>query len=480
MKNYSIWLDGMEESNVKVLNEDKDVDVIIIGGGITGLSVAYNLFDSNLKVCLVERNLVGHGVSSRTTGKLTYLQELIYSKLNKNFNTDKVRLYLNSQKDAIKIVKDIVDKYKIDCDLKRVDSYVYTNIEKEVKNIENEKDLLDFFGIDVFESKTLPNNKKCKKAIYVKDTYVFHPLKYIYGLKKIVENKIDIYEKTCINKVEKENNNYICKTDKYKIKAKKVVFATHYPYFLIPYLFPLKCYLEKSYITAFKLNKTYNFSAITSSKPVESIRYHNNYEIYLSNSHNLCVKNDDKNNFKKVMDKIDIKPDFIWSNKDIITSDNIPYIGTIDENMYISTGYNTWGMTNSAIGGKIIGDLILSNKNKYIKLFSPNRSLNIFKIMNFPLNISSNIKSFVGSKINKNKSWYKNIKFKKIEGKEVGIYIDENKKEHIVYNKCPHLKCGLTFNEVEKTWDCCCHGSRFDIDGNCIEGPSNYSITYKK
>ena len=124
MKNYSIWLDGMKESTVKVLNENKDVDVIIIGGGITGLSVAYNLFDSNLKVCLVERNLVGHGVSSRTTGKLTYLQELIYSKLNKNFNTDKVRLYLNSQKDAIKIVKDIVDKYKIDCDLKRVDSYV--------------------------------------------------------------------------------------------------------------------------------------------------------------------------------------------------------------------------------------------------------------------------------------------------------------------------------------------------------------------
>lgn len=81
----------------------------------------------------------------------------------------------------------------------------------------------------------------------------------------------------------------------------------------------------------------------------------------------------------------------------------------------------------------------------------------------------------------KQKNWYpSNIKFEKRNSKNITIYIDDNKEEHIVYNICPHLKCSLIFNEIEKTWDCPCHGSRFDIDGKSLEGPSNYNITYKE
>ena len=138
-------------------------------------------------------------------------------------------------------------------------------------------------------------------------------------------------------------------------------------------------------------------------------------------------------------------------------------------------------MTNSNLAGFIIKDIILKNDNKYIELFSPKRNINLAKIINFPINIFNNTKSFIGSKLNKNKSWYSsNIIFKKYKGKEIAIYIDENKNKHIVYNKCPHLKCSLVFNEIEKTWDCPCHGSRFDIDGNVIEGPSNYNINFKE
>ena len=171
----------------------------------------------------------------------------------------------------------------------------------------------------------------------------------------------------------------------------------------------------------------------------------------------------------------------MWSNKDIITSDYLPYIGLIEDNLLIATGYNTWGMTNSTIAGSVISDIILNKENKYINLFNPKRSFNMGKLLNFPLVLGSNVKSYVGSLINKNKSWYsENIKFMNLDGKSVGIYTDDKNKEHIVYNKCPHMKCGLIFNEVEKTWDCPCHGSRFDISGKCIEGPSNYDITYKK
>ena len=149
--------------------------------------------------------------------------------------------------------------------------------------------------------------------------------------------------------------------------------------------------------------------------------------------------------------------------------------------MLIGTGYNTWGMTNGSLAGKILSDIILKKENKYINLFNPMRKINKGKIINFPLILGSNAYSFIKSKIYKNKKWYPNtVRFEKRNGKNIAIYIDENKKEHIVYNLCPHLKCSLNFNEIELTWDCPCHGSRFDIDGNCIEGPSNYNITYKE
>ena len=141
--------------------------------------------------------------------------------------------------------------------------------------------------------------------------------------------------------------------------------------------------------------------------------------------------------------------------------------------MLIGTGYNTWGMTNGSIAGKILSDIILKRKNNYIELFNPKRGINLGKIINFPMIITSNIYSFTKSKLRKNKSWYpSNIKFETRNGKDIGIYIDENKKEHIVYNICPHLKCSLIFNQVEHTWDCPCHGSRFNYDGKNLYNPA--------
>ena len=121
---------------------------------------------------------------------------------------------------------------------------------------------------------------------------------------------------------------------------------------------------------------------------------------------------------------------------------------------------------------------INNETNKYTNIFNPNRVQDLFKIVK---NMYYNVIPYFTTKIHPNKSIYPpNVKFTKKNGEDVAIYIDEANVEHIVYNKCPHLKCSLIFNEVEKTWDCPCHSSRFDIDGNCIKGPSNYNITYKK
>lgn len=485
MKNTSIWLDGINKRNFKKLDRDIDVDVLVVGGGITGVSTAYHLSTGELSVCLVEKNKLLEGVTSKTTGKLTYLQENIYSKLVNFHGVEKSRLYLDSQKDAIKLVKGIIDSNRIECNLEKVNSYVFDY--DDIESVEKEISLLNDFGVDLKLSDVLPNGENINSSYFVSDTYVFHPLKYLSKLVDIcVDRGISFFEDTKIVSVDEEDNYFVCRSDDFTIKAKYVVIAVHYPYFLFPFLMPFKSYLEKSYIEAFKVDKNYKYSSINISKPIISTRFYENrediYKIHLTNSHNYCLKNDEEKNFEELLDSHNETADYVWSNKDIMTNDLLPYIGRLkNSNVLIGTGYNTWGMTNGSLAGKIISDIILNRKNRYIELFNPNRKLNLGSFLNFPVALFSSAYSFIKTKLSKNKEWYsERVRFEKRNGKDVGIYIDEENKEHIVYNLCPHMKCSLIFNEIEKTWDCPCHGSRFSIDGKSIEGPSNYDISFKE
>jgi len=485
LKNNSIWIEGITSNSYSKLDKDKFVDVLIIGGGMTGISTAYHLRNSSLKVCLVDRNEIGMGISSKTTGKLTYLQDLMYSKISKKHSDGVAKTYLNAQIDAIKLVKDIVNDNNIDCNFTKQKSYLFANSEIEVNKLKHEEALLKYMNVLVKEE-NIPLNIDNKYSISVSDTYYFHPVKYIKSLANICfNNKIEINENTNIKNITRDKDKYICFANDYKIYAKKVVLACHYPFFIIPFFFPIKGYLERSYISASLVGENKNISGINiSSNNSKSFRYYqnkDNYFIYLNGSHNLRSKYNLKNNFNnliKELNKMNIKPSYLWSNIDIITNDYLPYIGRLEDNLLIGTGYNTWGMTNSSIAGKILSDIILNKENKYIKLFDPYRKgINICSVGN---DIYSSLKPFTLNKLIKNKSFYKDkVFFTKRDGKNVAIYIDKNNKEHIVYNKCPHLKCSLIFNEVEKTWDCPCHASRFDIDGNVIEGPSCYNISYK-
>lgn len=483
MKRNSIWLDYLDKNNEKKLDKNISVDVLIIGGGISGVSALYYLRNSNLKVALVERDKIGSGVTSKSTAKITFLQENIYSKLKKYHSEETAKLYLEAECLAIKEITNIIKINNIDCDLEESSSCLFTDKEKEIKKLKAEKDLLEKFNIKTEEITT---DFDCKYAFKVSDTYVFNPIKYLNKLKEIIKNKnTSIYEDTNILEIRKEADYYLAKTTNNTIKCKYVVIASHYPFFLLPYLFPMKVSLEKSYIEAYQCSKNDKYNAINIGKPTKSIRYYTDkdktYKIELGESHNICIKNNELNNFHNLEKRINKERDYYWSNIDVMTSDFLPLIGALKDKILIGTGYNTWGMTNSTIAGMVLSDIILERENKYIKLFNPKRGINLANLFNFPIILSSNIYSFLNSKINLNKSWYsKNIRFDVRDGKKVAIYKDKEDIEHIVYIACPHLKCNLIFNEAELTWDCPCHGSRFDIDGKCIEGPSNYNISYKE
>ena len=235
MKNKSIWLETKKPKTNASLNQNIDVDILIIGGGLTGISTAYELKDSNQKICLVERNTIGQGTTGNTTGKLTFLQAIKYSKIQKIRNQKISKKYYESQIEALKIAENIIQKENIDCDFIKTTSYVYADAKKEIKKLTKEAKLLTKFKADI-----KINNNQNFKTISTENSFVFHPLKYLYALEEIcLKSNIAIYENTPIISLKKINNKYLCQTsNNYQIKANKVVIACHYPFFLFPFFMP--------------------------------------------------------------------------------------------------------------------------------------------------------------------------------------------------------------------------------------------------
>lgn len=486
MKNVSIWKDQTKVDKSKnILTSNTKTDILIIGGGISGLSTGIELLENNQKFIIVEKKQCGMGITSLSTGKLTFAQGLIYDKIMKNYNYITALKYYKSQKDAINKAYNNITKYDIDCDYEVVPSYVFTNNESDIVKIKKEQRFYDKAEVKYCEIYSLPNNYPLKYGLEFEDTAMFNPLKYVKGLKKVIEKSENkIFENTTVHEIKKLGKVYEVITDRGSIYAKKVIVTTHYPFFIIPGLIPFKTYIEKSYLLATSM-KSPKISAITSNKPTITMRnYGDNYFIFGSNSHSAASHYNFKKQFDELMKKysnhFDSEIKYMWSAHDVMTNDSIPYIGKVNnEQIYIATGFNKWGMTNGILSGRLISDLILKKFNPYTSIFSFKRKFSINRILNLIKNDCKTIFTLIATKIVKNHKFYDHAEVVNIDGEPVGIY-RHNGKEYKVKNTCPHMKCSLIFNEVEKTWDCPCHGSRFDIKGNVITGPSTYSIKLDK
>jgi len=492
MKNKSIWInDKVSNKCLSKLDKDIECDVLIIGGGMAGLSTAYHLMDSDKKIVLIEKDMCGMGATSKNTGKLTWMQGLIYSKLAKNYNDDVAKLYLDSQVDAINNVKKIIDDNKIDCHLMKTKSYVFSYTGNDYTDFSDEIKFYDKYDVKYKLLDKLPLKYDCRYVLETYDSYVFNPYEYLVGLKDIVKNKINIYEDTRCISVDKDMDNYVVLVDSgYKIRSKFVVVASHYPMFIIPFFTPFKTRVDRFFLSASKCNgNEKNVQIISNGKRSISMRYYNDdknkYLIYGRRNHSITTNLDVRDDYNELNQEYkknfgkDIE--YFYHTHDLMTYDSLPFIGRVDNNLFIATGFNKWGNTNGSIAGLVISDLINEKKNKYVCLFNPKRGLSFDKIKNlFFYNIEVGSR-YVINKICSNKGYYgDDVKIEYIDGKKCGVYIDKNGKNHIVSNICPHMKCNLVFNYIDRTWDCPCHASRFDIDGNIIYGPSVFDIRINK
>ncbi len=512
MKNKSIWISNkVHNKKMSKLDNDIECDVLIIGGGMAGLSTAYHMMDSDKKVVLIEKDKCGMGATSKNTGKLTWMQGLIYSKLSNNYNDQVAKLYLDSQIDAINNIKKIIDDNKIDCHLAKTNSYVFSYTGDDYVDFGDEMKFYDKYNIKYKLLDKLPIDYDCYYALETYDSYVFNPYEYLIGLKNIIKDKFDIYEDTRCISVDKDLNNYVVLVDNgYKIRSKFVVVASHYPMFIVPFFIPFKTRVDRFFIGASnydlsednalidkntdKINNNKNdnecdVQILSNGKRSISMRYYNddkdNYFIYGRRNHSIASKldiRDDYNELNKEYNKYFSKNiEYFYHTHDLMTYDSLPFIGRVDNNLFICTGFNKWGNTNGTIAGIVISDLINEKKNKYAGLFNPKRGLSFDKVKNlFLYNIEVGSR-YVINKICSNKGYYgDDVRIEYINGRKCGVYIDGKGNKHIVSNICPHMKCNLVFNYIDKTWDCPCHASRFDIDGNIIYGPSVFNIGIKE
>ncbi len=481
------------KKNTEVNN--KNYDVLIIGAGLTGLNTAYLLRNTGYKIGIIEGTNLGYGVSGYSSAKITVQHNLIYDYLINNFSFEEAKQYLRANLEGQNLIKEIIRENNIQCDYKEQTSHVYASKESEIDMLKNELKAYQKLSIDGFYSENIDIPNKALGAIGIKNQGQFNPIKYLYSLYNILKNNsyCEIYENVRALDIEPGSKGHVVKTQYGNVYANKIIVASHYPFDNDFGLFFLRLYQEKSYVMAVKTeNKPFDGMYINVNDPIYSMRYHfsdkENLLILAGGNHKVGLKDNEEDSYNEL--EIFLKQNFNnyeiksrWSTQDCMTYDKIPYIGKYSdniENIYVATGYNKWGITHSAASAIIIRNKILKIQDDLSEIYNPSRITPMLSSKEFFSNskdiatgfikrIASapddlfNVKSGEGKIVNYN-------------GKKVGVYKNESGDYFCINPICTHLKCALSFNEAEKTWDCPCHGSRFDIRGKILEGPAVHSL----
>ncbi|MBQ9298325.1 MAG: FAD-dependent oxidoreductase [Clostridia bacterium] len=493
----SYWIDSTKDFNIgSKIDDNYTADVCIIGAGICGLSTAYYLSKKGLKVIVIDKDDIGEKASGNTTAKITMQHGLIYDYLLTSFNENFARDYFNANKKAISNIKEIIDLENINCDFEYKQNLIFTTTEEDVEKIQNEVDAINLLSgkqdyTELLNSSDLPFN--ILAGVMTKNQAQFHPRKYMYGLANVIENNEGlIFTNSVVTDIKKDGEVYNCYSDEYTIKSKYVVLASHYPFINFPGLYFSKMYQVTSYAIAIETKKDLPSGMyISSNEPTISYRtakFGDKELLILSGgNHKTGYSPDSDENYgykfleqeaKKYFPDYEIK--YKWNTRDCISLDKIPYIGDFSNfmpNMYVATGFNKWGMTSSNVAANIIADSILGINNKYADVFNSTRLEPLKNKEEFKNMVNQVVKSFVTNRIKIPKEDISVIKndnggIIKIDGDSIGVYKDENGKIYAVNPTCTHLGCLLTWNNLDKTWDCPCHGSRFDYTGKNLYDPA--------
>ena len=479
----SVWRQTVDIKEREALSEEKHVDVIVIGAGMSGILTAYYLQKQGKNVIVLEADRIAGGQTENTTAKITAQHGYIYSLLSEKYNSDYAKLYAQANNMAIDEYDKLISNEKIECDFRRVNSYLYergnngTDSDKSVsEKLKKELSVAEQSGIKVNFVKNTALPFSVNGAICFENQAQFHPLKFINHLC----DKLVIYENTKVLKVK----GHEVRTNNGVLYGENIVFATHYPFPIVPGFYFAREHQERSYVIAVRGIPKWEGMYYSEEENGLSFRWFEDILLIGGGGHRTgkTKKEYGYSELKKQTDMIYPEYEEVchWSAQDCITHDELPFIGRFSvfhSYWYVASGFKKWGMTTSMISAQIICDMICGKENPYESLFTPwrchfwtftGRFMKDMGISSWGL-----IKGHFHIPVFRTKNPKQGEALIVRRGlKRYGLYHDNEGIVHKISVKCPHMGCELQWNGEEHTWDCPCHGSRFDCDGKLIDGPS--------
>jgi glycine/D-amino acid oxidase-like deaminating enzyme/Rieske Fe-S protein len=471
-------------------------DVVIVGGGITGVSTALLLQKAGKNCLLLEAQNLCFGTTGGTTAHLNTLLDTPYTTIQKNFSKEIAGKVADATAAAISLIRSNIKEYNIDCGFEEATAYLIALDEKQEKELEDVVEASAEAGLSVKYADEIPVPVPFVKAARFEGQAKFHPLRYVYGLARAFEEANGVILQGCRVTNLKHEEPLEIQTTLGLFKAKDIIYATHTPPGIN--LLHLRCAPYRSYAMAVTLTDD-NYPKDLSYDMIDPYHYYRTQEVdgqsYLivgGKDHKTGEEENTEHCFTALEATIrkhySVKEVvYKWSSQYFEPTDGLPYIGHLPahpDHVYVAAGYGGNGMTYSSVAALIFRSMLLNEEDPVIDtdLFDPNRLKPIAGFTNFVTHNTGVVKNFLGK-------WFSSDKVTemaelasgegrivKYENEKIGLYKDEKGALHAVSPVCAHMKCEVKWNSAELSWDCPCHGARYNIDGEVITGPADHSL----
>ncbi|PWT71533.1 MAG: (2Fe-2S)-binding protein [Bacteroidetes bacterium] len=489
----SLWQDHTQSYQIKNNNPgDRKFDVVIVGGGITGVSTALLLQIEGKKCALLESNSLCFGTTGGTTAHLNTVLDTPYSAIKRNFGNENCSLVANVAKEAIQLIKKNIDLYQINCGFEETSAFLFSQNKNQSKELEGIYRSCKELNIPIKKAKQIPVPLAFKNALEIKKQAKFNPTHYVMALAKEFEKAGGIVMDNC--RVSGSTTDvHSIETSQGVFTADYLIYATHIPPGLSVLNF--RCAPYRSYAMAVRLRENYPSELIYDMyDPYHYYRTQKigrkNYFIVGGEDHKTGHQEDTQkcfinleNHIRKYFDVQEIS--HRWSSQYFESVDGLPYIGQLpgkDENILVATGFGGNGMIYSQVATMVFASLILDGQDQLIKLFDPGRHKPIAGFKNFVKENTDVLQDFLSKLVPAEKlQEYDDLqvdqaKIVKTDDGTVAIYKDRSGNFHAINPTCTHMHCNVIWNAAEKSWDCPCHGARYTIDGQVLTGPADMDL----
>ena len=468
------------------LSGDLEADVAIVGGGICGLTTAYLLRQSGLRIVVLEANRVGHGTTGNSTGNLYEVVDQGLRQLRKKWGDEVLRQVVASRRHAISFIETL----NLDCDLVNAAfcHFAEETTEDIARQLDEELEAMRAAGLNAVRTAELGLPFPVTSGLKLEGQAQFHPLKYVQGLAAQL-GPTQIYENSPV--LDYDDDEGVLRTPAGKVRSQRVVFATHTPKGVHPAHFLLSP--SREFGVAAELPQGVLPTGIywRADTPKRSLRVYRDYAIVIGESYKTGQNEQTAESVAALEDFLRAKlpigaVQYRWAAQAYVPADGLPMIGQSGERSYVATGFATDGLVYGTLAGILLANLLQGKSHEFADLYradrvTPGKSARQF-LSEAADNLGQYLKDIPGvaeakefSEIGAGEG-----KLLEREGEKLAVYRSPEGNLHVLSAVCTHMKCIVRWNEVERSWDCPCHGSRFSPQGQVLEGPALVALEKKE